>query len=665
MYRPSWSSYLPLLIAIALVSLPGRSLAKVKWNEIDPALLAESKGIVDPEAPSETVNWEIRVTDTRDSKGILSEVVHYRRVKIFNERGRELESTVEIPYVKGERIVDVAGRTTRPNGTVVDLKSDAVFDRTTVKGGGLKGKAKSFAMPGVEPGAVVEYQWTSIRRDELAMNLILYAQRSTPVRSMVMVFTPLKLRDWPYEMRIRSFNVTYDPPEQKGSSMTIRLNRIRGLLQEPYMPPDDQVRPWFLVDYTDHKEPTLDVYWRNVGKDSHKTLAANLRVTPPVRDKSASLTAGITDPSERLRALHDFCRSKIRNVYDDAHDYTDEFRTKFLDDEKRTPEETLQRGYGTGEDMNILFAALAEAAGFKSRLAYVADRSEIFFRRENRLPFQLSEYLVAVEVAGQWKFYDPSIPQLPAGMLPWWEESQEALILDPKDPVFATTPLSLPSRSLARRAGVLRLKPDGTLEGEVRETYTGHMAYRRKEDLDDLSASARREEVLREIQARWASSTVESLHISGVDDPLEPYATSYRVSIANYAERAGKRLLLQPVMFERGSTPIFTASTRTHWMYFPYPWAVEDSVTIELPDGFEVEADQAPEPMSVGKTITHRMAAEVDGRTVRLHRYFAYGMDGTILIEPVEYDRVKKSFEAIQQRDGYAVGLRPIVAAER
>jgi Domain of Unknown Function with PDB structure (DUF3857) len=638
------------------------ALAKVKWKEIDKALLAETQGIVDPGAPSETVDWEVQLIDSYDGKGFRSEVVHYRRVKIFNDRGRELEGTIEIPYARGERIYDVAGRTIRPNGTVVELQKDAVFDRTTVKARRLKGKAKSFAMPGVEPGAVIEYQWTSVRRDEAV--LILYAQRVSPVRSMTMVLTPVTDPDW--EMRVRSFNMQYPEPEKQNRSMTIRLEGIRGIEKEPYMPPDDQVRPWFLIDYTDRRDRrSTDEFWKEAAKSIHEVWKPTLDVTPPVRRTADSLTAGTVDFSERIRVLHDFCRTRIRSVYDDAYDFTDEFRSKLLEDEKRMPEETLRRGYGTDADINLLFAALTQAAGFKSRLAFVADRSEIFFRRENRLPFQLSEHVVAIHVSGEWKFYDPAVRDMPAGMLPWWEESQEALILDAKEPVFATTQLSLPSRSLARRVGHLRLKEDGTLEGEVRETCTGHLSAQRKELLDERSVSGRIEEVRKQLRSRWASAVVESLALSGVDNPLEPYALAYRISVPEYAERAGKRLLLQPDLFEHGGTPAFTASTRRHWLYFPYPWSEEDSVTIGLPEGYEVEADAAPAPLSVGRTIAHRVAFEVDERVLRFHRYLAFGMDGTILIDPADYDRVKKSFESIHKRDGYTVTLRPVEAAAR
>jgi hypothetical protein len=655
------SLFLPWMFAVLsclFAAAPGA--AKPKWNDVDKALLAETQGVVDSEAPSETIFWEVHVTDTYEGDKVRSEIFHYRRVKVFNERGRDLESQVEIPYEQGQRVEVLGGRTIRSNGSIVELTSDAIFDRTTMKSAGLKGKAKSFAMPGVEPGSVIEYQWRNVRHSNYLWSVLIPAQRATPIRSMVMVFTPLTLQSWPYNMRIRAFNTTYPEPERGKKSLTIRLQAIPGLEEEPNMPPKDQIRPWFFSEYTDSKEPPLDQFWKKSGKEELGEWKASLEVTPAVRRLADSLTSGQTDPAERVRSLHEFCRTRIRNVYDDAYDFTDDQRNKLLEDRKRLPEETLRRGYGTDDDIIALLTALAQAAGFQSRVAITADRSEIFFQPRNRLPFQLSEAIAAVQVNGEWKFYDPANRNVPAGMLPWWEESQEALILDPDKPQFVPTQLSLPSRSLARRTGRLRLKEDGTLEGDVSQTFTGHQAARWRESLDHQSPEARLEAMRKDLLERWASAQIESLTLSGIDDPSQPFGIACRVSIPGYADRAGKRLLLQPEIFVRGKAPTFTSSTRTHWISFDYPWAEEDSITIELPAGYQIQADPAPGPLAIGKTIAHRMAVDVDEHVISMHRYFALGMDGTIVIDPSEYGRVKKAFDAVHQRDGFTVTLLPV-----
>lgn len=657
------SVVLPISSALILgASLALPADAKPKWQEIGQDLLAESKGLVDPEAPSETVFWEVRVTDTLDGKGIRSEEQNYLRVKIFNERGRDLEGTFQIPYRRGERVDDISGRTMRPNGTVVELKKDAIFDRMAVKVGGFKGRVKSFAMPGVEPGAVIEYRWTKVRRNIPA--LVLHAQRATPIRSMTITVTPFNTIGSDYSMRIRSFNITPAESEVDAYPKMIRLENIPGAHAEPYMPPDAQVRPWVLLEYVVPRH-SAEEYWKKVGTEAYEASRPYLEVSSEVRRFADSLVTGKHDFDGRIRAVHDFCRTKIRNVDDDAYDFTDDFRSRLLEDEMRMPEETLRHGYGTSYDINQLFAALMEGAGFRSRLALACDRRESFFRRDDRVAFQLSEPVVAVLVSGQWKFCDPSNRDIPFGMLPWWEEGQEALVLDKENPVFVTTPLSPPNRSLARRAGTLRLGSDGTLEGEIRETYTGHLAALEKENLDEFSQGRRLEEVGKELRTRWPSASLDSIFLSGVDAPLQPYEITYRITLTNYAERIGKRFLLQPSLFERGSSTVFSASTRTHWIYFSHPWAEEDSLTIELPAGYEVVADPAPAPYQVGRTIVHRMAVGVEDRAVRFHRYMGFGVDGTILIDPSEYEILKKAFDTMQQRDGYTLRLQPMEAAER
>ena len=116
---------------------------------------------------------------------------HYLRIKIFTERGRESQSRIDIPYLNSWSIKDIAARTIKPDGTIVELKKEDVFERTIVKSSGLKIKAKSFAMPGVEPGAIIEYRWKEVRNDQVANYIRLQLQRDIPVQLVKYYIKPL------------------------------------------------------------------------------------------------------------------------------------------------------------------------------------------------------------------------------------------------------------------------------------------------------------------------------------------------------------------------------------------------------------------------------------------------------------------------------------------
>ena len=68
----------------------------------------------------------------------------------INASGKEKVGTVDLPYTDTGGILDVAGRTMKADGTILELDRKAIYKRDLVRAGGRKEKVVSFAMPGVE-----------------------------------------------------------------------------------------------------------------------------------------------------------------------------------------------------------------------------------------------------------------------------------------------------------------------------------------------------------------------------------------------------------------------------------------------------------------------------------------------------------------------------------
>ena len=130
------------------------------WKPIDPTDLALKAPLVEKDADAEAIFWEVRVDDS-----VLEELSlkNYVRIKVFTDRGKESQSKVDLPYAGSNRIKDIAARVIKADGSIIELKKEDVLERTIVKANGVKVKAKSFALPGVEPGAIVEYRWREVR----------------------------------------------------------------------------------------------------------------------------------------------------------------------------------------------------------------------------------------------------------------------------------------------------------------------------------------------------------------------------------------------------------------------------------------------------------------------------------------------------------------------
>jgi hypothetical protein len=603
------------LVYIILLCAPAQAQA---WKPMDPAHLALKAPVVEKDADAEALLWEVYIDDASEN----TEYIHLMRIKIFSERGKESQSKIDITYITGTNVRDISGRTIKPDGSIVELKKDAIFDREIVKFGGVKLKAKSFAMPGVEPGAIIEYRWREVVEGGVANNVPLYFQREIPVQTVRYYLKPSPAMIHPMRTITFAGNNSGFVKDKDGYFRT-EMNNLPAFREEPRMPPADQVRTWMLVYYApdDKKDPMT--YWKDLGKRSHEAFKGEMKVNDDIRRAATEAIGDATTPEQKLERLFNFCRTRIKNINDDASGLT---------------EDQLK----------------------KARFARLSDRSQRFFDPNFTNPYFMRAYNIAVKAGDKWQFFDPASTYVPFGMLRWQEEGIQALVCDAKEPQLAPTQLSPAEKSVTKRTAKLKLAEDGSLEGDVRVEYTGHFAVSMKEDYDDETAD-QREKKLRDGVKERLGGEISEIKIESANDPLKPFIYSYKVRVPGYAERTGKRLFLQPAFFLKGVGQMFPTSDRQHDIYFRYPWTEDDHVEIELPEGYALDNAESPGDLSFGD-VGHckvKIGVTEDLRKLDYKRDFRF----TGLIFPkATYPNLKQAFDALHQRDNHTITLKQAAA---
>jgi hypothetical protein len=623
------------------------------WKPIDQAHLALKAPVVEKDADAEAIFWEVYYRDEFDGSVPRKVFSHYVRIKIFNARGVENHGKVDLMYVNPGNIRDIAARTIKPDGSIVEMKKDAVFDREIVRLSGLKVKAKSFALPAVEPGVIVEYRWVE-QRPMVSLYTRLHLQREIPVQSVKYYIKPMS--DLLMGMRSVSFHCPNVPfVKERDGYTSVSFNNVPAFHEEPRMPPEDQVRAWMLLYYSDKAKIEPEKYWKEHGKHVYEENKGAMKVNDDVRRGATEAVGDATTPEQKLERLLSYCRTRVKNVRDDTTVLSEQERKKLKDN--RSPADTIKRGYGDSRDIDLLFAAMATAAGFETRLINLPDRGDMFFDPSIADEYFLSVYDVAVKVGADWKFVDPSSKYVPLGMLRWQQEGQQALLADPKDPIFLPTPVSPAEKSMEKRTAKLRLSEDGTLEGEVRIEYTGHIAVQKKEDYDAEAPSEREKRMHAALSKRISNAQVAEVKFEDVTDPFKPLVISYKVKVEGYAERTGKRLFLQPGFFEKGVEPLFSTNTRQHDIYFNYPWSERDEVSIDLPAGFALDNADQPGDLDLGEFGYDKIKISItnDQRTLLLTRDFRFS---GVIFPKASYPNLKNAFDAIHRVDNHTITLK-------
>src|SRR5882724_3417019 len=178
----------------------------ITWLPITDAERAMKAPMVEKDAGVEALFWRVHLRDELMGQDLQRVLYHYVRLKVFDEKGKEKASTIELPISDKVAIVSVHGRTIKADGTELELKKDSVFERDVVRTGRKRYRVKSFAMPGVEPGAIVEYRWKELRQDPYVTYTRLQFQREYPVQKVTYFIHPLPERYTSYQMFSKPFH---------------------------------------------------------------------------------------------------------------------------------------------------------------------------------------------------------------------------------------------------------------------------------------------------------------------------------------------------------------------------------------------------------------------------------------------------------------------------
>ncbi len=643
-----------LLVALLLgAAVVQRARPVAAGDEWQPITQEELKMTSVPEAPGAPAVYLYRQVDRKDL-GRSNTEYNYLRIKILTEEGRKY-GNVEIAYPRQQaNISNIRARTIHPDGMILNFDGK-VYDQTIIKSKSSKFLAKTFTMPDVQVGSIIEYHFNYDFADGyvFASHWILSEELFT--KKAVFSLKPYERFpiqwNWPAGLPEGA-----EPPKQ-GADKVIRMTalNVAAFKVEDYMPPENELK--FRVDFVyneDAFEQNEDKYWRSFGKKQYGRVESFIEKHKAMEEAVAGIVATSEAPEVKLQKIYARCQ-QVRNLSYEPRRIREEEKHDKLKSIDNV-EELWKNGYGTGYDVTWLFLALARAAGFEAYPVLVASRAEYFFNPKRMNSKELEANVVVVKLNGKDLFFDPGAAFTPFGLLPWAETGVQGRRLDKDGGSWIETPLPESSVSRIERKADMKLTDDGSLEGKVTVTYTGLEAYALRMEERNEDDAARKK--LLEDRMKTEVPAAIDLELKKQPDwknSKEPFVVEYEVKIPGWASSAGKRALLPVGMFSAPEKHMFEYASRVFPVYFVFPFQKIDEVSIDLPLGWQVGS--VPKPVDQdAKAVQYTLKAEANNGSLHFKRTLRSDL---FLVPADKYPVLRTFYQLVRSGDEQQIVLQP------
>jgi len=648
---------------VLLSTLAPRLAHAIDWQPISPADLALKDNPKQPGADAMILYREVIIDASKASTSGES-TEEYIRIKIFTQAGVS-EGHVNIDFVReNETIPYIAGRTIRPDGSIVKFDGQ-VLETTIEKFNGLKVQAKTFTLPDVQPGCIIEYVFQRQMKPQYVRDRLW--QVSQPIYTREAHFTYIPYTG--YGSSLRPIYSTYLLPadaalkEQGNGSYTMVAHDISAVIEEPLMPPARAIEASVSFYYLSPDSPAAtdpaDHYWGFYAKRWDNDQEHFIDKKSALSEELSKLVGPADPPEGKLRKIYAGVL-ELRNLNMEDSKTAKEHKDENLK-ENSNVEDVLKHGYGYAHQINLLFVGLARTAGFDATEVYVAPRNEELFLPQRKEVGQLRADVVWVHAGSQDYYLDPSSRYYPFGLLPWYETGTSGIKADKRAVTIVNTPNPLSTDATTVRHADLTIGPHGEISGSLQVDFTGQRAalLRREKRKED---EAGRVKDLEEDIRSWlpTGSEFSVTKVTNWDDIDQPVHVEGTMKMPSFTGGSAPRMLIPLEVFQMTQMRAFASEKRSNLVYFHYPYEEIDEIKLHLPSAAKVEALPSPSNIDL-KAVSCEISAEAQGTTIEVKRHLA--VRGLVFTKD-EYPTLRRFFGMVKTNDNAQMVLQNETSAK-
>jgi hypothetical protein len=323
---------------------------------------------------------------------------------------------------------------------------------------------------------------------------------------------------------------------------------------------------------------TFSESWQSINENlENSDFAQSLKMSNPLKDEVATITAEGGDETERVRKILKLVTSRM-NWNEIYTIWGNNIRQKLND------------GAGSSADINFVLNSALRDAGFRTTPILLSPR------QFGRLPYgvpsraDLRAFILMVELSGEKRlFVDGTSPDNDINLIPTNYMVDRARIYghNGEDGWINLTNLSSNRQIMSVRC---ELDNEGKIAGTMENSLLNAIGYSTKSRYRDAASEDDYVEKLSEEN----SMDISSFEIYGLDSS----GVTEKVGFSMNSESAGAYLYLRSTIVPTMTRNPFTQQERQLPVEFSFPAQYNLSAMLSIPDGYEIEELPAPVSLS-------------------------------------------------------------------
>jgi transglutaminase-like putative cysteine protease len=368
--------------------------------------------------------------------------------------------------------------------------------------------------------------------------------------------------------------------------------------------------------------------WQEVGTWYQGLTTGRRDVSPQIREKVQQLGAASADPLGKMQALAAFVQKDIRYVA---------IELGVGGVQPHAAGEVLTHGYGDCKDKVTLLSSMLNEIGVESYYVLInTERGSVTAATPPNLGF--NHAIIAIRLPagvdasqmpasithktlGGLLFFDPTHPLIPLGQLPGALQANYGVLVHSAGGELVPLPQAAVALNGVQRTAQLKLEEDGTLRGDVRESWSGDAAAGQR---FSLRAAQQDVDQIKPVEAMLTESLstfqIVRATIGNLRLPEKPLVWNYTLEVPRYPRTAGDLLIIRPrVLGSLSSALLETKEARRHPIEFQAPGHNTDVFEISVPAGYVPDSLPAAVNEDLG-FVAYRSSTTFKGNLLRYTR---------------------------------------------